>query len=696
MSETTVTPSFRFSPASLKNVLRSDVLFAVAIIAILALLVLPTPRWLLDILLASSVTFSVMVLMTALFTKKALEFSTFPSILLIATMFRLGLNIASTRLILSRGHEGPDAAGAVIEAFGGFVMQGNYVIGMIVFAILVIVNFVVITRGSGRIAEVAARFSLDAMPGKQMAIDADLSSGLLTEDEARSKRKTLEDESNFYGAMDGASKFVRGDAIAGLLITLINIIGGIIIGVMQMGMTLGAAGASYTLLTIGDGLVSQIPALIISVAAGLLVSKAGVEGSADKAVAEQFAEYPKALAIVAGVLTLIAILPGMPFVPFLLLAFAVGATAFNIHRRKTAKAATDATASQSVATNTEDEPATMLAMDDLRIELGYGLLPLISETGGPKLTDQIRAIRRSIAQELGFVTPPVRILDNMQLGPDEYVIRLKEQEVGRGTVKPGQFLTMNPSGGIIDLIGEPTKEPAFGLDAMWIDEGQKDQANLKGFTVVDAATVLTTHLTEIIKAEAPDLLSYAETKKLIDTLPDKHKNLVSDLIPSVATITTVQRVLQALISERVSVRDLPSILEAIAEAAPNSKDTHVLTEHVRARLARQICGGLKGSDGAVPIVTLSSDWEHAFTENLIGQGDDRQLALAPSKLQDFVGVALKKLEEAASNGHSAAIVASAVSRPFVRSVIERVRPQTPVLSQNEIHPTARLTNLGQI
>jgi len=696
MSETTATPSFKFNLSMLKSVLRSDVLFAGAIISILALLVLPTPRWLLDILLASSVTFSVMILMTALFTRKALEFSTFPSILLIATMFRLGLNIASTRLILSRGHEGPDAAGSVIEAFGGFVMQGNYVIGLIVFSILVIVNFVVITRGSGRIAEVAARFSLDAMPGKQMAIDADLSAGLLTEDEARTKRKTLEDESNFYGAMDGASKFVRGDAIAGLLITLINIIGGIVIGVMQMGMTLGAAGASYTLLTIGDGLVSQIPALIISVAAGLLVSKAGVEGSADKAVAEQFAEYPKALAIVSGVLLIIAILPGMPFLPFVLLSVGVGSSAYAIHRAREKKAASDTAAAQTQTASVEDEPSQMLAMDDLRIELGYGLLPLISETTGPKLTDQIRAVRRSIAQELGFVTPPVRILDNMQLGANDYVIRLKEQEVGRGSVKPGNFLVMDPSGGALNLVGEPTKEPAFGLDAMWIDESQKDQASLKGFTVVDAATVLTTHLTEIIKAEAPELLSYAETKKLIDGLPGKHKNLVNDLIPSVATVTTVQRVLQALIAERISVRDLPAILEAIAEAAPNAGNTQSLTEHVRARLARQICGGLKGPDGAVPIVTLSSDWELAFADNLIGQGDDRQLALAPSKLQEFVAIALKKLEEAASGGHTAAIVASAGVRPFVRSVIERVRPQTPVLSQNEIHPHIRLTNLGQI
>jgi flagellar biosynthesis protein FlhA len=697
MSEIAARPFLsRLKLSSVKQLFRSDVLFASAIMSILALLVLPVPRWLLDILLASSVTFSVTILMTALFTKKALEFSTFPSILLISTMFRLGLNIASTRLILSRGHEGPDAAGKVIEAFGGFVMQGNYVIGMIVFAILVLVNFVVITRGSGRIAEVAARFSLDAMPGKQMAIDADLSSGLLNEAEARAKRKQLEEESNFYGAMDGASKFVRGDAIAGLLITLINIIGGVIIGVVQMNMSLSAAGETYTLLTIGDGLVSQIPALIVSVAAGLLVSKAGVEGSADKAVAEQFAEYPKALMIVAGVLFIIAVLPGMPFLPFLLLALAIGASAFAIHRQRARKEDADRTKEKAAAPRASDDPAQMLAMDDLRIELGYGLLPLINDGTGPRLTDQIRALRRAIAQDLGFVTPPVRILDNMQLPAQHYVIRLKEQEVGRGETRPGHFLVMDPGGRRIDLVGEPTKEPAFGLDAMWVDASQREAASLRGLTVVDAATVLTTHLTEIIRAAAPELLSYAETKKLIDALPEKHKNLVSDLIPNVATLTTVQRVLQTLLAERVSVRDMPSILEAISEAAPHSSSVTHVAEHVRARLARQICGAIRGADGAAPIITLSSIWEREFADSLIGQGDDRQLALAPSKLQEFVGAAMKKLEQAAAAGETAAIVTSAAIRPFVRSVLERVRAQTTVLSQNEIHPHIRLKNLGQI
>ncbi len=692
MAEAAIASKIDFRGA-LKRAVRSDVLFAVGILAILALLVLPVPKWLLDILLASSVTFSAMILMTALFTKKALEFSTFPAILLISTMFRLGLNIASTRLILADGHEGHDAAGHVIEAFGNFVMQGNFVIGAIVFTILVIVNFVVITRGSGRIAEVAARFSLDAMPGKQMAIDADLSSGLITEDEARAKRKQLEEESNFYGAMDGASKFVRGDAIACVLITLVNIIGGVIIGVLQKGMSLEAAGETYTLLTIGDGLVSQVPALVVSVAAGLLVSKAGVEGSADKAVAEQFAEYPKALAIVSGLLVVIAVLPGMPFLPFALLAAAIGTAAWSIARRRRAGAAE---ASTNPAPPREEEAQAMLAMDELRIEIGYGLLPLINDEKGPRLTDQIRAVRRAIAHDLGFVTPPVRIVDNMQLSPQAYVIRLKEQEIGRGEARPGHYLVMDPGGRRLDLVGEPTREPAFGLDAMWIDHGQREAASLKGLTVVDAATVLTTHLTEIIKAEAPELLSYAETKKLIDALPEKHKNLVSDLIPSVATVATVQRVLQALLAERISIRDLPTILEAIGEAAPQSSNITHIAEHVRARLARQICGALRSADGAAPILTLSTQWEREFAEALIGEGDCRQLALAPSKLQEFVAAAMKKLEQAAAAGETAAIVTSARIRPFVRSVLERVRSQTMVLSQNEIHPHTRLKNLGQI
>ncbi len=436
--------------------------------------------------------------------------------------------------------------------------------------------------------------------------------------------------------------------------------------------------------------------MIVSISAGLLVSKAGVDGPTNKMLAAQLAEYPKALAMVAGVLLILAVLPGMPFLPFMLLAAGVAACAWTVHKRKGEKADKAAEADKAKKPLAEDDPAHMLAIDDLRIELGYGLLPLIQDATGPRLTDQVRAVRRAIAQELGFVTPAVRILDNMQLAPNAYVIRLKEQEVARGEVRPGQFLVMDAGGASIDLVGEPTKEPAFGLDAMWIDESQRETASLKGLTVVDAATVLTTHLTEIIKNEAPELLSYAETKKLIDALPDKHRNLVSDLIPSIATVTTIQRVLQALLGEKVSIRDLPTILEAIAEAAPQSQNTSHLVEHVRARLARQISGALKDADGEAPIIMLSSSWENDFADALTGENDHRQLAMAPSKLQEFVAAAMSQLEQAAKNGASAAIVTSAGVRPFVRSVIERVRPQTIVLSQNEIHPHTKLKNLGQI
>ncbi len=672
-----------------------DVFFAGAILGILALLILPAPSWVLDILLALSITFSVMVLMTAIFTRKALEFSTFPAVLLIATMLRLGLNIASTRLILSRGSESPDAAGHIIEAFGSIVMQGNTIIGMIVFAILVIVNFVVITKGSGRIAEVAARFSLDAMPGKQMAIDADLSAGLITEAQARERRKTLEDESNFFGAMDGASKFVRGDAVAGLLITLINLIGGIVIGVMQMGMSVTDAGRTFSLLTIGDGLVSQIPALIISIAAGLLVSKAGVKGSANKAITTQFTEYPRALGIVSAVLLIFSVIPGMPFWVFLLLSvgFALGAFFTGRHKKQTIDQ--DETISAPTP-SPEEETAQMLAMDELRIEVGYGLLPLVNVTDGPRLTDQIKALRRAIAQELGFITPPIRILDNMKLDANAYVIILKEQKIAQGSLRPGQFLVMDPKGNPLTLVGEPTKEPAFGLDALWIDDNQRDSAALSGLTVVDPATVLTTHITETIKSEAPQLLSYAETKKLVDSLPEKHQSLVSDLIPSVTTLTTIQRVLQSLLTEQVSIRDLPTILEAIAEAAPQSTQVSFLTEHVRARLGRQICSYLADPEGQTAIITLSPAWEDEFKQSLIGDENSRQLAMPPSKIQEFVATCLQKLEQAAASGVSASIVTSAQSRPFVRSIMERVRNQTSILSQNEIHPHTKLKHLGQI
>ena len=492
--------------AFLNRTLRGDVALAVGILAILVMLMLPMPSFLLDMSLAISISMSVLVLMTALFIKKPLEFSAFPALLLITTLLRLGLNIASTRLILSKGHEGTDAAGEVIEAFGSFVMQGNVVIGIIVFAILVIVNFVVITKGSGRIAEVAARFTLDAMPGKQMAIDADLSAGLITEDDARKRRTELEGESNFFGAMDGASKFVRGDAMAGLMITAINLVGGIIIGVVQSGMPFAEAAQAYSSLTIGDGLVSQIPALIISVGAGLLVSKAGVNGQADKALFGQLTANPQGLGLVSGVALMVGLLPGMPLVPFALMSAGAGALAWMNRdiAERTAQAELDAKAEQEAEAQesqaeTEAPIEDSLAIDELKIELGYGLLPLINDVDGRKLTDQIRALRRSLAEEMGFITPAVRIIDNMALGNNEYTIRIKELEAGRGDLELHKLLVMDPAGMPIDMPGTHVKEPTFGLPATWIDEGLREEASFRGYTIVEPAAVLVTHLTELLR-----------------------------------------------------------------------------------------------------------------------------------------------------------------------------------------------------
>ncbi len=689
-----------FSSGMILDRLRQgDIAMALGIIAIIMLLILPLPSPLLDFALAISITFAVLILMTALFIGQPLEFSTFPTVLLIATMLRLSLNIASTRLILSRGHEGTDAAGHVIQAFGNFVMQGNFVIGIIVFSILVLVNFVVITKGSGRIAEVAARFNLDSMPGKQMAIDADLSAGLIDEEEARTRRRRLEDESNFFGAMDGASKFVRGDAIAGLLITLINIIGGIIIGVAQMDMSFSEASASYTLLTVGDGLVSQVPALIVSTAAGLLVSKAGVDGAVDKALFGQLSVFPQALGMVSFLMLVMALLPGMPSIPFLLLSVGTGFGAWKISSAKkraldqTKKIETEAQENQAPA---EEPISATLAMDLLRIELGYGLLPLINDAEGHRLTDQIKSLRRQVATEMGFIMPSVRILDNMQLSPQNYVIRVKEMEAGHGELMVGNLLIMDPRGTQVDLPGIHTTEPTFGLPATWIEESLREEASFRGYTVVDPAAVLTTHLTEILRENMPELLSYAETNKLLNDLPTDHKKLVDDLIPSQISVTGVQRVLQSLLGERISIRDLSTILEGIAESAVHTQSIVHITEHVRSRLARQICNANFNNEGHLPLVALSPAWEQSFAEALIGQGEEKQLSMAPSKLQEFISTVRTQFEEIASQGEVPVLLTSPLARPFVRSIIERFRAQTVVMSQNEIHPQARLKTLGQI
>src|SRR6201994_3523286 len=664
---------------------RGEVALALGVVGIVVLLIIPIPAILLDLLLSISITSAILILMTSLLIKKPLEFTGFPMVLLVTTLYRLALNIASTRLILGHGHEGVPGAGHIIEAFGKLMTGGSFVIGLIVFAILVIVNFTVITKGSGRIAEVAARFTLDSMPGKQMAIDADLSSGLIDETEAKRRRKELEQESTFSGAMDGASKFVRGDAVAGLIIVAINVVGGILIGVLQHHIPIGQAATTYTLMTIGDGLVSQIPALIISIAAGFLVSKSGVEGAADKALVTQLAMNPVSLGMVSAAAGGIAIVPGIPTLPFS--AISIGAGMLAWRRSQKAKEPPPVEILPDVPA-AEEPIAQTLAIDEIKIELGYGLLGLINDLEGRRLTDQIKALRKTLAADYGFVMPSVRILDNMRLPSQGYCIRIKEMEAGSGEVRLGHMMAMDPRGGQVELPGEHVKEPAFGLPATWVDESLREEATFRGYTIVDPATVLTTHLTEILKENMPDLLSYAEVQKLLKDLPAEQKKLVDDLVPSVFTATTIQRVLQALLRERVSIRDLPTILEGMAEAAPHTASVTLLVEQVRARLARQLSFAHRGDDGSLPIVTLTPEWENTFADSLVGTGDDKQLALAPSRLQDFVRGVRDVFERAALAGDSPVLLTSPTIRPYVRSIIERFRGQTPVMSQNEVHPRA--------
>ena len=697
------------SVSSVVDLLRSgDIALAVGVMGLIVILILPLPPILVDVLLAISIVFSVMILMTALFIHKPLEFSSFPTVLLIATMLRLGLNLATTRLILSEGHNGSSAAGHVIEAFGNFITRGNFIIGTVIFIILVIVNFIVITKGSGRIAEVAARFSLDAMPGKQMAIDADLSAGLIDEDTAKRRRAELEGESAFFGNMDGASKFVRGDAIAGLIITFINVSAGMLIGIMQEGLTFQEAGNVYTLLTTGDGLVSQIPALIVSTAAGILVSKSGVTGSADKALSSQFSGYPRALGMSSAVMAALALLPGMPIIPFLALSGGIGYAAWRASKSKAVRdqeaaakelAAASAPGPGAPAQGGAEPPITdALKIDELKLELGYGLLSLVreDETGTDRLTEQIKALRRQLAIELGFVMPPVRILDNMQLEPNVYKVRIKEVEAGAGEIYANQLMVMDPYGNQIDLPGIHTTEPTFGLPATWIEPALRDEAELRGLSIIDPSTVISTHLTEVLKGNVADLLSYANVQSLLSGLPKDQQKLVEDIVPSLITVSGVQRVLQALLTERISIRDLSTILEGIAEIAGPGRSVQSIAEHVRTRLSRQLCAANLGPDGTLPLLTLSPQWERDFAEAMVGEGENRHLAMAPSRLQQFIGGVQTGFEKAAQQGELPVLITSPGIRPHVRSIIERFRPQTVVMSQAEVHPRVRLKTVGSI
>ena len=680
---------------------RGDLGFALGLVMIMVVLIMPLPPWLLDISLALSITLAVLILMTVVFIRKAMEFNSFPVVLLIATLLRLALNLASTRLILAHGHEGTDAAGHVIQAFGGFIMGDSFVIGVIVFAILTLVNFMVITKGSTRIAEVTARFTLDAMPGKQMAVDADLSSGLIDEQEAKSRREELQKESDFFGAMDGASKFVRGDAVAGLIITAINIIGGMIIGMAQKGMTFTHAADTFTRLSVGDGLVTQIPALVVSTAAGLMVSKGGLKDTMDVALTAQFTRYPKALGMssLLAVAMAMAILPGTPAMPFMLLAFVTGGAAAFVSWQnvdaETKKKQAEQVKSKSEVPVQEEPISQAMKIDMVRLELGYGLLSLINNDN-KRLTDQIKSLRRALATDMGFVMPAVRIQDNMQLPANSYAVYIKEVEAGKGDLRPNMLLVMDPRGEDISLPGERTKEPTFGLHALWIDPANREEALFRGYTVVDPPTVITTHLTEVVRDNMAELLSYTETQKLLNELDKEQQKLITEVVPSQISVAGIQRVLQNLLNERVSIRDLPTILEGISEACAITRNVLMISEHVRARLSRQLSDGAVDDNGIIPIVALSPEWEQAFGDSLVGQGDDRQLSMAPSKLQEFISAVRQNFERFAMQGETPILLTSPSVRPYVRSIIDRFRPMTVVLSQNEIHPKAKIRTVGQI
>lgn len=675
-----------------------DVAFAVGVTLVLAMLFVPLPAVILDLGLAVSLSVSVLILMVALWIPKPLEFNSFPTLLLVVTMLRLSLNVASTRLILSEGHTGPGAAGGVIEGFSRFIVAGNFVIGIVIFAILVVINFVVITKGSTRIAEVSARFSLDSMPGKQMAIDADLGAGLIDEEQARTRRKTLEDETGFFGAMDGASKFVRGDAVAGIIITLINVIGGILIGVLQYDLSVADAAGSYTTLTIGDGLVTQIPALIVSLAAGLIVTKGGTEGAANEAVLGQLSRFPKALFMASGLLAAMGLLPGFPLMIFLMLGGMMAGLGWYIMRQNEAEAEAsrqaDIDAERMGTSDAEESVQKTMKLDDLRLEMGESLVPMMAAAHAA-LPGKIKSLRNLFAREFGFVLPSVRITDEPMLPAMTYAILVQGVEVARGEVRPQGMMVVNPADNPIQMTGEAAKDPTFGLDALWIEPGQATDAERQGYTVVDPESVITTHLTEVVKEHMPDLMTYGATQSLIEGLDRDYQKLVGEIGGSSPAIM-VQHVLQALLTERVSIRNLPLIVEAIAEAKATSSNVVTITEQVRRRLSNQICKALSDDKGYIPVMTLSHNWEQEFSDSIRVNGDDKNLVMSPQRVQEFVLDARRAIQEHAADDRWPAILVSPESRSFVRSMLERVSPMTQVISHNEVHRKAALRTVATV
>ncbi len=673
---------------------RSDVVAALGLVSILMIMIIPLPSIVLDLFLSMNITIALLILIMSLYTVKATDFSIFPSILLTSTLFRLSLNVASTRLILIHGDEGPGAAGTVIQAFGQFVVGGNYVVGIVIFAILVLINFMVITKGAGRVAEVAARFTLDAMPGKQMAIDADLNAGLINEDEARSRRENISKESSFHGAMDGASKFVKGDAIAGIIITFINIGAGFVIGVVQKGMPMTEAAANYTILTVGDGLVGQIPALIISTAAGLLVTRTAGDLDFGSGLKEQFSLNTVALWVVSGILVLFALIPGLPFWPFIILSCALATLAFRLDQSRKLTTEEAAEQPEQIPVKREENYEEMLNVDLLQLEVGYGLIPFVDSAQDGELLNRIQSIRKQFALNNGFIVPPVHIKDNLQLSPNQYTFSLKGVKVAGSDILPGHFMAMDPGMVTETMKGVATTEPAFGLPALWITSDKKDRAQIAGYTVVDCTTVMATHISEIIKQYSHELIGRQEVQGLLDNLANSYPKLVEELVPGVLSLGTIMRVLQNLLKEGVSIRDLRTILETMADWASKTQDTDILTEYVRHALARTISSDL-AVDGVIPVITLAKPAEDAIKNGVQHKETGGYLSLDPiiaQRILDGIGKMIPHFD----GGSRPTLLAAPQIRPYVRSLTERYYPALTILSHNEVTPNLKIRSLGTV
>ena len=672
----------------------SDIFMAVALIGILALMIIPLPSFMLDIFLASNMTIALAILLIGLYTEQPLDFSVFPSLLLVTTLFRLSLNIASTRLILLHGNEGPEAAGAVIKSFGQFVVGGNYVVGAVIFLILVIINFVVITKGAGRVAEVAARFTLDAMPGKQMAIDSDLAAGMINESEARTRRSRISREADFYGSMDGASKFVRGDAIAGILIMLVNLFGGFIIGVWQKGMPLDTALANYSLLTVGEGLMAQIPALIISTAAGIIVTRTADEKNFGHELTGQFLNYPKAFYVASGFLFALALIPGLPHLAFFILS---GVT-FLVAKMAREKEETGETVKEIEGQQGEtslEQIGAIKPLDILELEVGYGLVPLVDTGREGELLDRIRSIRRQFALKMGFVVPPVHIHDNLQLKPHEYNILIKGAKVGGGELN-GQILAMDAGVKSGEIEGMATTEPVFGLPAVWIKPSDREQAQLYGYTVVDNATIIATHISETIKKHSHELLGRQELQQLIDNLAATCPKVVDELLPSLLSLGTVLHVVKNLLKENVSIRDFRTILETLADYAPLSKEPEILTEFVRQALGRNIVEQYRHEDDTLYILTMDRNVEEIISDGIQSSGQESFLAIEPSTAQRIIADIRNGMERFNQTGTSPVLIASPSIRRHVKKLTERFMPGLAVISHNEIPPNVKIQSLGVV